>query len=239
MDRLDTSKVGEITTTRGRARARASGVRRRGRLTRRHPRAGRTSVIVAVHGPMKSKYKKNELDDRAYVEVIVEPAVGRQSTTEKEYQKVIRRIFERVIVTSKFPRMAISIVIQIVVDDGSLLSAAINGSCLALMDAGIEMTCTVASLTCVVDDTVLLDPQRCGPLGEEEGTDDRSHVCVTLSSTVNGKKERGILSSTTTGTMTTAEYFRGLDAVKSAVDTIFAFYRMKMRQHYTGTTASA
>ena len=41
-----------------------------------------------------------------------------------------------------------------------LMAAAINGSCLALMDAGISLSATIAAVTCAItqDGSLLLDP---------------------------------------------------------------------------------
>ena len=56
--------------------------------------------------------------------------------SDREKEMIIRQAFEQFIDTSLYPRRIISIIVQVVVDDGSVLSAAINAVCLALVDAG-------------------------------------------------------------------------------------------------------
>ena len=51
----------------------------------------------------------------------------------------IKQTFESVILCSLFPRSQISIFVNIVQTDGGSLTAALNATTLALMDAGIPM----------------------------------------------------------------------------------------------------
>lgn len=88
------------------------------------------------------------------------------ASKEKEYEQIIRQTFEPVIVTENFPRAVISIVVQVIEDNGSILSVAINAVSLALLDAGVPMIAIVTSATCglLPDGNLFLDPS----LAEEE-----------------------------------------------------------------------
>lgn len=84
------------------------------------------------------------------------------ASKEKEYEQIIRQTFEPVIMAEKFPRAVISIVVQVIEDNGSLLSVAINAVSLALLDAGVPMLAVVTSATCgmLADGGLILDPSR-------------------------------------------------------------------------------
>ena len=113
---------------------------------------GKSEVLVAVFGPMECVRQKDELKDRASVRVVVDPIMGLSGREEKSFQKVLRSMFESVIVTEKFPRMMIKIVVQKIVDEDSLaLSTAINCTCLALLDAGVEMRRTLGAVELEID----------------------------------------------------------------------------------------
>jgi len=120
---------------------------------------GNTSVLVSVHGPMEVKPRK-ELIDRATVEFYYKPKDRLPGSTEREREHLLRSTLESVILSSLHPRTSIMIVIQELNDDGCLLSTAINGACLALIDAGIPMKALIASCTCAMNNErkLLLDP---------------------------------------------------------------------------------
>lgn len=84
----------------------------------------------------------------------------RAASKEKEYEQIIRETFSPAILLENFPRAVISIVVQVVEDNGSLLSVAINAVSLALLDAGIPMLSVVTSATCAIfpDGSLVLDP---------------------------------------------------------------------------------
>ena len=59
-----------------------------------------------------------------------------------------------------YPRAVISIVVQVLEDNGSILATAINAVTLALMDAGVPMRSVVTASTCAIlpDGRMCLDP---------------------------------------------------------------------------------
>ncbi|KAI9199386.1 ribosomal protein S5 domain 2-type protein [Polychytrium aggregatum] len=121
----------------------------------------KTAVMASVFGPMEVKIR-DELLDKATVEVVLQPIEGHASTTEKYYEQIIRQTVESVALIALHPRTLIRITCQILNDDGSILSAALNATMLALVDSGIPLKCMVASTTCAVtaNGQVLLDPTR-------------------------------------------------------------------------------
>eukprot|EP00939_MAST-03C_sp_MAST-3C-sp1_P000033 g33.t1 len=195
---------------------------------------GNTKVMVAVFGPMRPTRARQEKRDRASIDVVVEPAVGIVTPKEKEYQKIIRQTYESVILTESFPRTLIRIVVQVISDQGSLLSTMINAVCLALMDAGIEMEALVGSVTCEIDadsNRVLLDPEYdTRTCKSDSSSSARPSVCVALRT---GSPVR-VLASVTRGKLSAANYFRCVEEANSALPNIAAFYRIKATRHYGG-----
>lgn len=57
----------------------------------------------------------------------------------------MRAAVDAVILSSLHPRTTIQIVVQVVQDDGSLLSTAVNAATLALLDAGIALKSVVVA----------------------------------------------------------------------------------------------
>lgn len=82
------------------------------------------------------------------------------ASKEKEYEQIIRQTFAPAVLLESFPRAVISIVVQVIEDNGSVLSVAINAVALALMDAGIPMVSVVTSASCAIfsDGSLVLDP---------------------------------------------------------------------------------
>jgi len=98
--------------------------------------------------------------DKATIDVLVRPLVGAPGTKDKTHEYIIRSTFESVIQSGLHPRTQIQIVSQVMMDDGSIIAAAINATTMALIDAGIPMKDIVAAVSCVInnDDQILLDP---------------------------------------------------------------------------------
>ncbi|KAG2381649.1 hypothetical protein C9374_006033 [Naegleria lovaniensis] len=120
---------------------------------------GKTIVICSVNGPEASMKEKG---DGAIVDVIFQPRDKRPSEEEKEYEMMIRESLENVILLSLYPRTIITISVQVVQDDGSLLSASLNSAVLALLDAGVALKSTLVSLSCsyLSSGDCLLDPLK-------------------------------------------------------------------------------
>jgi exosome complex component RRP41 len=64
-----------------------------------------------------------------------------------EFAATIKATFEPVVQTSLYPRSQIDIFVQVIQQDGGLLQAAINGTTLALMNAGIPMLDFVCAIS--------------------------------------------------------------------------------------------
>eukprot|EP00160_Parvularia_atlantis_P019053 Unigene7300_Nuclearia_a/m.22421 Unigene7300_Nuclearia_a/g.22421 ORF Unigene7300_Nuclearia_a/g.22421 Unigene7300_Nuclearia_a/m.22421 type:complete len:212 (-) Unigene7300_Nuclearia_a:38-673(-) len=103
---------------------------------------GRTAVLCSVTGPIDVK-PKNELLDRAFLDVVVRPATGLPGTHEKVLEQALHGALDACVLATLHPRTTIQVVVQVLHNDGSLLAAAVNGCVLALLDAGVALRSTV------------------------------------------------------------------------------------------------
>ncbi|SAM04316.1 hypothetical protein [Absidia glauca] len=182
---------------------------------------GETSVIVSVCGPMDVSLRDEKLDE-ATVEVVVRPATGYAQTPEKLLEDTLRSTFEPIILSGMMPRTLIEIVVQIEKDDGSVLSAAVNGIGLALLDAGLPMKYMPASVTCMVDkstDEIMVDPTA-----QELENAASSHIFAFDSTS----SKSHVLLSNSIGQFSEQQYFACHDLCFEAVDKIQGFLRVSI-----------
>ncbi|NWI89101.1 EXOS5 protein, partial [Pitta sordida] len=120
---------------------------------------GDTSVLAGVYGPAEAKLSK-EKPDRAVLEVLLRPKVGLPGVLERSREQLLRRTCQAVLLQALHPRTAISLVLQVLSDAGSLLSCCLNAACVGLMDAGLPLSSLFCGVTCALhpDGTILLDP---------------------------------------------------------------------------------
>jgi ribonuclease PH len=108
---------------------------------------GNTQVITSVYGPRPVRMLKLEDPEKALLDITVIPDSGNAKSKESYIKVALFQILSSLIVLKAYPRTAISITVQIVHDDGSLLSTIINCVHLALADASISQYGFVCSAT--------------------------------------------------------------------------------------------
>lgn len=189
-----------------------------------------TEVAVAVYGPCEAKRSRERIDG-ATLEVIVRPRAGIPSPADREVEQLIAQTLHHVIILAVHPCTAISVVVQVLADDGSLLCTALHGACVALMHAGVPLrgmlgSCAIAVLP---DGGMLLDPSA-----EEEA---QAQAIVTLGflvrQTANGSTERQLLLSHLVGGVAPAQY----DVCQLAAQEAAACVVLFMRQSLTRSVA--
>jgi exosome complex component RRP46 len=120
-----------------------------------------------VTGPTAPNKNWNELHDRAYFDISFSSVSGIGSIVEltigpkdRLYERFIREISEDLVLTKLYPRTMIKITMQVLSDDGSLLSTALNALILALLDSSISLKSTISAATCIVHEngSILVDP---------------------------------------------------------------------------------
>ncbi|KAJ2424907.1 exosome non-catalytic core subunit rrp46 [Coemansia sp. RSA 2531] len=178
--------------------------------------AGNTSVVSGIYGPVEAKVYEEKLD-RAVVEVKFRPDIGAPTTKDKWMESAIRNTFEREILAHLHPRTLVQIVIQLREGDGSVDSAAINATSLALVDAGIPLKCMITAATCAVlsDDTTVVDPTQ-----EEIDAARSTHTFAFASGSSTGP-----LYVDSRGDFTMDEYNHCYELCALATERVLAFMR--------------
>jgi len=186
---------------------------------------GNSSVLVSVYGPMEVKQRK-ELIDKASIDVCYRPRSGLAGSEETEKELYIRSALEESILSTLHPRTAVNIVVQVLSEDGSMLSTAINAVCLALLDAGVAMKSQVASVSsCLVNGTLVIDPSE---LEEKDATS-------TFVFAFNHPHD-GLVTSKAIGRFSEEQYFNALEASKQGCDKLFSFIRGSFLKKYNVET---
>lgn len=130
-------------------------------------RQGNTQVLATIYGPKEPEEKSRTLHDRAIIQCeysIAGFASGERKSKKTDKKTVelgmlIRQTFESVVMTALYPRSQIDIYVQVLQSDGGALSAAINATTLAMIDAGVPMRDFITSCSAAfISGTPLLDP---------------------------------------------------------------------------------
>ena len=102
---------------------------------------------------------------------------SRRST---ELSKVIREVFENLIIAEAFPKTQINIFIEVLQADGGTRTAAITAACVALANAGIPMRDMVAAVALgKADNQIVVD------LAKDEDNFGQSDVPIAISHRTN------------------------------------------------------
>ncbi|XP_064260121.1 exosome complex component RRP46 [Passer domesticus] len=184
---------------------------------------GDTSVLAGLYGPAEAKLSK-ELPDRAALEVLLRPKVGLPGVLERSREQLLRQTCEAAVLGALHPRTAVSLVLQVLSDAGSLLSCCLNAACMALLDAGLPLAALFCGVTCALqpDGAILLDPTA---RQEQEA---RAVLTFAIASS-----DRKVLTATTKGSCSVEEMQQCLAAAQRAAGTIFQFYRDSVRRRYS------
>jgi exosome complex component RRP46 len=188
----------------------------------------RTSVLIAVYGPCEAKKRREELD-RATLEVIVRPPAGLPGPREREMEGQLQGLFAPLIVSTLHPRAAISLVVQIVEDDGSVLAAAINCAAIAIVDAGIAMRCIPTAIALALPEVdgsgALLDPCRSEELASAGA------LTIACAESSHGAKEGPALALVAcTGSLTAEELGAHVRVAQGAHGLVGEFAKRALRE---------
>ena len=120
---------------------------------------GSTSVVAAAWAPIELKSKRED-SLKATLQVLCKPKLGAPTPREKAMENLIQPVLQHLVKTDLYPSSTILIVLQIVHDDGSLLSAALHAACAALLHARIALRGLLGGCTMAINSSgqVLLDP---------------------------------------------------------------------------------
>ncbi|XP_060929081.1 exosome complex component RRP46 [Limanda limanda] len=184
---------------------------------------GDTSVYAGVYGPAEVKVSK-EIYDRATLEVLIQPKVGLPGVRERSQEQCVRETCEASLLLSLHPRSSLTLVLQVLHDDGSLLSCLLNAACMSLMDAGLHMSCLFCGVTCAIDadGQIITDPTA--------AQEKESRALMTFA--IDSKKHN-VLMTSTKGSFSVNELQQCIAVSQKASEKLFQFYRDSVRRRYS------
>ncbi|KAJ8280286.1 hypothetical protein GJAV_G00052760 [Gymnothorax javanicus] len=186
---------------------------------------GDTSILAGVYGPAEVKVSK-EIYDRATLEVVIQPKVGLSGVKERAREQCVRETCEAALLCTLHPRSSLSLVLQVVHDDGSLLSCCLNAACMALMDAGLPMSCLFCGVTCAISSEghIITDPTA------QQEKNSRAVMTFAIDSV-----QRRVMMSSTKGSFSVNELQQCIAVSVKVSEKIFQFYRDSVRRRYSKT----
>ncbi|WCJ42253.1 hypothetical protein M5689_023073 [Euphorbia peplus] len=207
---------------------------------------GDTKVLAAVYGP-KAGTKKNENPEKACIEVVWKPKTGQIGKQEREYEMILKRTLQSICILTINPNTTTSIIIQVIHDDGALLTCAINAACAALVDAGIPMKhlavaicCSLAEGGCVMLDPSKLEEQKMKGFAYLVFPNSIHSVLPGTSSLVDGEPvEHGIITSVTHGAMAVEEYLYCIERGRAATAKLSDFLRRSLKLQLPSDSSKA
>lgn len=167
---------------------------------------------------------------------------------DRQAERVLLDALEPYIVLDLYPRSGVSIVVQVLQDDGCLLGCALNAAIMALMDAGVAMRGMPVAVHCGVAATaaaaasesedngsdsiayVMIDPDR----REEEQL---CHAWCMLTFDLNRPEDKQCVASFVGGAMGMSddEYWACMRAAKIGAKTMASFLRAAMQRKIAST----
>jgi exosome complex component RRP41 len=180
---------------------------------------GKNKILAGVYGPRECIPRHDQSLYRSVVRCRYNMAPfsgmeehGRSGPNRrsKELSKVIKEVFENVIISENFPKTQIDIFVEVLQSDGGTRCAAVTAAAVALADAGIpmkDMPCAVA--VCKIDGQVAVDP------GKEEDNFGESDMPIAFS-----PRTGDILLYQMDGLLSREELAEGFSLAKEAANKI-------------------
>jgi exosome complex component RRP41 len=193
---------------------------------------GENKIIAAVYGPREC-IPRHRIDP--YSAVIncryrMSPFSSKEehgrsgpSRRSTELSKVIREVFENVVVGTKYPKTAIDISIEVLQADGGTRCAAITAASIALADAGIPMKDLVSAVAVgKIDGKLAID------FGKLEDNYGNADIPIAVSS-----RNKEVLLLQMDGLMTKDEMAIAVDMAITASEKIHALQVEALKDVYT------
>ncbi|XP_020294461.1 exosome complex component RRP46 [Pseudomyrmex gracilis] len=183
---------------------------------------GDTAVIAGVNGPIEAKSQKM-VHDRVSVEVTYTPLGGPAKVDDRLIETYIRDSCEAAVLLSVHPNTMICINLQEMEDSGGLLACAINASCLALINSGLSMKCTIAAITCMIEKEtgeIIIDPNST-----------QLKTAKAEFTYIFDNINKDVVSCHSVGRFSQSEFLASMDKCRQVSQYVFAYYREVTRKY--------
>jgi len=192
---------------------------------------GGNKIICGVHGPRECIPRHEASPFRALVKCrysmspfasLEEHGKSGPSRRSTELSKVIREVFENLILTEEFPNTQIDIYVDVLQAEGGTRTASITAAAVALVNAGIPMRELVSAVSVgKANDEIVVD------LGKLEDNFGQSDMPVAFSS-----RDKKILLLQMDGLLTKDEIKRALQMAEEATTKIGELQRKAITKFY-------
>uniref|UniRef100_A0A1L8DXW4 Putative exosomal 3'-5' exoribonuclease complex subunit rrp46 n=1 Tax=Nyssomyia neivai TaxID=330878 RepID=A0A1L8DXW4_9DIPT len=185
---------------------------------------GETAVIASVHGPVEVKLQNLQYD-RSSVEVFYKSKSGQQSVGDRFREQYIRNTCESALLTTIYPRTAISLQLQEMEDRAGLIACAINAACMSLLHSGLHMRFLVAAVHCVLhpSGSISLDPDV---RAMADGGGPKASFTFAFDSV-----DQRTVAVHTDGKYTGDQFNQAQEVCRAASGAIFNFYRSSFKKY--------
>lgn len=113
---------------------------------------GNTVVLASIYGPLDAPIARQDAT-RCTVSVTIRDRSAEASSDS------LRDLVRTIMLTALHPRKVLRVSVHILSSDGGVVSACINASILALLDAGVPLTCVpVSACLALTNGSVVADP---------------------------------------------------------------------------------
>lgn len=180
---------------------------------------GKNKIICGVYGPKPCVPRHLANPFKAIIKVKYAMATfcspeehGRAGPSRRsnEISKVIRQVFENLIITEKFPETEINIFIDVLQASGGTRTASVTAASAALINAGIPMVDTVSAVAVgKAGDELLVD------LGKEEDNFGQSDIPMAIS-----RRDKKILLWQMDGILTKEELLKAIDMAEEGAEVV-------------------
>ncbi|MFA5077112.1 MAG: exosome complex exonuclease Rrp41 [Candidatus Micrarchaeia archaeon] len=182
---------------------------------------GGNKVLAGVYGPRECipKHDANPFKALMKCRYTMSPFASKEEHSRSgpnrrsiEISKVIREVFESLVITELFPMTQIDVYIDVLQAEGGTRVSAITAAAVALADAGIPMKDMVSGIAVgKIDGEIAVD------LGRDEDNFGQSDVPMAVS-----HRNKDILLLQMDGLLTKAEFERAMDKAISASEKLHA-----------------
>ncbi len=192
---------------------------------------GGNKILCGVYGPRECipRHEANPYSAIIRVRYMMAPFAsyeehGRMGPTRRsiELSKVIRNVFENLIVKERFPNTQIDIYLDVLQAEGGTRTASITAAAAALINAGIPMRDVVAGIAVgKADGHIIVD------LGKEEDNFGESDMPLAIS-----RKDKKLYLIQMDGLLTKEEIKEALEKAEKAVESIHAKQLEALERYY-------
>lgn len=185
---------------------------------------GDTVVLASVTGPTTTR-QSNRAHNKCSLEVLFSPCNGQAMVSERSIEATISESVQQVMASHLHPRAAVLLTLQELQSQHQLLllAASINASCLALMDAGVQLQGLLAAVCCsyTTAGVIQLWP------GLLEAQESESVLTFVFES-----RNQDVVCCQQQGSLLAPLYAACLARCQEAAKDVFAFYREQMQNRY-------